>query len=133
MEKWLIDLETRLPADRFSLFLRELMTTCRWKGRLFYWMEQEWKAFVARHPSYSDVNPLDAEPVCYLHCTPLHEEEQKIIYGYFDLMFVNTINTQCPLGKTFVIGPDWIGAESVATALVCDQCREIYNLIRPAI
>lgn len=127
MEPWLVQLEETLPAEKFGKFLKALMTTCRCKGKLLWWMEREWEKLVEIHPEFSGIDPVSVQPICDVHRQPLHEERLKIVYGYFDPVHIEQTATECPFGRTFAIGPDWGGAETETVALVCPTCRDIYN------
>lgn len=127
MKPWLEHLEKRLPEERFAKFLESLVTSCRRKGELHWWMEREWEKLVADHPEYANIDPVLTEPICHIHRVPLHQETQEIIYGYFNPSFTSSVAADCPFGMTFLIGPDWGGEETETTALVCKKCRDVYT------
>jgi hypothetical protein len=115
--------------EHFQKFLDKLQTTCREKGRLLFWQQDLWDAFVLHHKDYADLtfnylaNPIVACPV---HGNPFQSDRVPIHYGLirYSEAYREARDTRFPYSRKHVLGGCCVGEEQEYEVLYCPECRQ---------
>lgn len=107
---------------------RRFIHACNNKGRLLYWQQRLWEAFVEKHFEFqavSTVDLLDAFRVCHVHLTPLERVSIPIRKGLWCMTYsekaAQWLVQHAPYSNTFALDSSAFGD---ATQILSDRRDE---------
>lgn len=115
--------------ERYQKFLGKLTTTCKEKGRLLFWQQDLWDAFIREHIAYAHLTfAYLADPVvaCPVHGSLFLSDRVPIEYGLirYSAAYQEARNTLFPYAHTHVLGGCCVEEEKEWEVLYCPECRQ---------